>query len=231
MLESNPNSKATFRQNINTVKDFLYLLKDETNDCIITASESYDAAAAVSLFSPRISLVPIETHKRHLKSKLRAAEFKNPNVVLRWNSRAGVKRDIQVVNDFPPGLMAFRSEINERLFWQEKLKTHCDMMLKINGPETPMLEEYLPSVLDELVRCDPASGSYTAAVKSYAAISEISESAAYDELRLHCDNLAHSRLRNLAIYIKFRNQLNEAAVTEQETVFRSAMAAIYRIGR
>ena len=223
------NNNGMFRQNINSVKDFLYLLKDETNDCIITASESYDAAAAVSLFSPRITMIPVETHKRHLKGKLRNAEFKNPNLAIRWNSRAGVKRDIEILDQVPVGLMEFRREVADRLFWQEKLKTHCDMMLKINGPETPMIEEYLPSILDELVRCDPNAGEYTAAIKSYAVISDISDAAAYDELRLHCDNLAHSRLRNLAIYIKFRNQLNDAKLEDQESVFRGAMAAIYRI--
>jgi hypothetical protein len=110
-------------------------------------------------------------------------------------------------------LNILRTQVITRLVWQTKLASRCERAT-ITVSENILLEKYSETILNELDKCDPNKSYYTSPIKDYARITECSENVAFNELRLHMDNLAHSRLRNLGLYVKFRNKLNQSPGTK-----------------
>lgn len=215
--------------NINIKKDFLYLLRDELNDGILHATDSYDAATAMSLFSPRITLTPLETQASWLKENLKTSDYKNKDVFLKWAPKRLERHIVPLEeNEITPEYIAYRNEIIVRTRFQELLITHCDMLLVTNGIETPMLEKYAATIVNELLKCSVEENKFSPAIVNYAIISEIDTVTAFNELKLHIDNMAQTRLRNLAVYIRFRNILNRAPLADQGKIWDSAIASIYK---
>jgi hypothetical protein len=215
--------------NINIKKDFLYLLRDELNDGILHATDSYDAATAMSLFSPRITLTPIETHTPWLKENLKTPDYKNKDAFLKWEPKNALRFVVPLEKEeITPKYISYKNEIIARTRYQELLITHCDMLLVTNGIETPMLERYAATIVSELSKCSVEENTFSPAIVNYAIISEIDTVTAFNELKLHIDNMAQTRLRNLAVYIKFRNILNRSPLADQGKIFESAISAIYR---
>jgi hypothetical protein len=215
--------------NINIKKDFLYLLKDELNDGILHATDSYDAATAMSLFSPRITLIPIETQAPWLKENLKTPDYKNKHVFLKWEPKNALRFVVPLEKkEITPEYCSYKNEIITRTRYQELLITHCDILLVTNGIETPMLERYAATIVNELSKCSVEENTFSPAVVNYAVISEIDTVTAFNELKLHIDNMAQTRLRNLAVYIKFRNILNRSPLADQGKIFELAIDAIYK---
>jgi hypothetical protein len=216
-------------ENINIKTDFLYLLRDELNDGILHATDSYDVAAAMALFSPRITLTPIETHRTWLKENLRTPDYKNKDVHLKWAPKGSLRFIAPLEeSEITPEYIAYRNEIITRSRFQEMLITHCEMLLATNGIETPMLERYATAITSELSKCSIEDNIFTSSITNYAKISGIDTATAFNELKLHIDNIAQTQLRNLAVYIKFRNALNRATLADQGKVYESAINAIYK---
>jgi hypothetical protein len=214
---------------INVSKDFLYLLKDETNNGILHASNSHDAAIAMTLFSPRVSMIPLETHKPWLKDNLKTANYRNKSIFLKWDPKMG-QRFVSPLEkqEITPEYIAYRREIAMRARYQEMLITHCNISSAANCSETPLLEKYASTIINELSKCSIEQNIFTPAIINYALISKIDTATAVNELQLHIDNMAQARLKNLAVYIKFRNELNRAELEDQSSIINLAISAIYR---
>jgi hypothetical protein len=87
---------------------------------------------------------------------------------------------------------------------------------------------YDSSINDELSKCNVANDIYTDPIRAYAQVTACDPRTAVEELTVHMDNLAHTRLRTLGIYIKYRNLLNDAApiMADQKDVYRLARDAL-----
>jgi hypothetical protein len=82
--------------------------------------------------------------------------------------------------------------------------------------------EYANSIISQLQQCDPTNNYFTDAIIGYANATECSPATAYKELTLHMENIAHIRLRNLGIYIKYRNLLNSVEPARLREVYNLA---------
>lgn len=217
--------------NVNTQKDFLYLLIDEINDGILFATDSIDAACAMTLFSPRISLRPMETHKSYLRADLAKIDYRDLKTHYAWKPAKG-KREIPPLakEEITPEYIAYRNEIARRTRFQDMIKCLLDVNVVATSVETPLLSNYAPNIGYELLQCKPAEDFFTTAVQAYAYNSSISNSDAYYELKLHMDNLSSVQLTNLAVYIKFRNLLNQAAgdLDSQKTIVDKLLTINYK---
>jgi hypothetical protein len=211
--------------NIFIRSEFMYLVTDASNsDAIILATGSATTAKAVALCDRRLRCRGIETWARWIAKEFKEFDFNDMETTYYYNWGGG-KRSISVDSPSPvtDEFRAFRKEIKTRHGWHEALSTLCDQIM-LPVAETPLHNEYASSIVDQIHKCDPANNFYTDAICAYATATNCSPSTAYNELNLHMENIAHARLRNLGIYIKYRNLLNSVPATQeaQRAVYNAA---------
>jgi hypothetical protein len=213
------------QKNIFTKPEFMYLVVDSSNlDAILLATGSATTAKAVAMTDRRLRCRGIETWARWIVKDFKEFDFNNMETTYLYNWRNG-QRSITVAppENITDEFRAFRKEIRDRHSWHEALSTLCDLIM-LPVTETPMHTEYAASIVGQLQQCDPANNRYTDAICAYATATDCSPATAYAELNLHMENIAHARLRNLGIYIKYRNLLNSTPATteKQKAVYDAA---------
>lgn len=67
----------------------------------------------------------------------------------------------------------------------------------------------------QLTKCNPSINYYTSAVKEWAAIQDISESAAFQELTIRSEHYGLTHMRNHAIYLKYLRKINTSNSEEE----------------
>ena len=98
-------------------------------------------------------------------------------------------------------------------------------MAMCNNTETPLHSKYGDSIIGQLKQCNTSDNYFTDAIIGYATATNCTPATAYEELNLHMENMAHVRLRNLGIYIKYRNLLNSVEPTQ------AALKEVYDLAR
>jgi hypothetical protein len=215
--------------NINFKRESLYLLIDEKTDGILCATDSIDAATAMCIFSLRITVQALETHMYWLREGLRKIDYRD--ATRHYAFKIGdLSRNVVPLEDPTNEFLEFKKEVTLRVRFQERLRVYCDGSIAAHSSEAPMLEDYSSTIIYELGKCDPANDKFTDAIKAYADINEISEKVAYQELKLHIDNLSTVRMLNYAMYMKFRALFNNAPATNeaQMAVLSKLFAEIYK---
>ena len=196
---------------ISVPDEFFYIIVDKSSRNILAATDSKAAAMALSLWQSRIWMNIVPNKNSRPADQQSINDFLDLDrcykTVLGDFQEDFVLTPIPITDKKP--LKLLRKEVIRRLIWQTKLASRCERAT-MTVPENIFLENYSESILSELDKCSPNNQYYTEPIKDYARITDCSEDVAYNELKLHMDNLAHSRLRNLALYIKFRNKLNQA---------------------
>jgi hypothetical protein len=213
------------KTNLSFKFDFLYVLIDMGNHGVVYATHSANAAKAVALGCQRLKIHPIATHTPWIEPELVDAEFDNleKNYTLTYKGRKG-EVNLQEMTTLEPGWMELRKEIRLRTGFHEALANLCSYsMASLHDSEFHV--EYDSSINDELSKCSIADGVYTDPIRAYAQVTECDPQTAVEELTVHMDNLAHTRLRTLGIYIKYRNLLNNTPATMQD------MKQAYKLAR
>jgi len=212
------------KNNIFTKPEFMYLVTDgSNNDAILLSTGSATTAKAVAMSDRRLRYRGVETWAKWIVKEFKENDFNDMAQTYLYNWRGG-KRSISIA---PPELvteefLAFRKEIKDRHSWHEALSTLCDLIM-LPVTETVLHTEYASSIIGQLQQCDPKSGYYTDAICAYASATNCTPATAYTELNLHMENIAHARLRNLGIYIKYRNLLNATpAIAESQLAVYNA---------
>jgi hypothetical protein len=207
---------------ISTPNEFFYIIIDKASRNILAATESKGAALAMSLWQSRIWTCVVPNRNSRPPDQQSVDDFLDLDRCYR-TVLGDPQEDFVLVtmsDEDKTSLNRLRKQVIRRLLWQTKLASRCERAT-INLSENIFLEKYSETILNELDKCDPNRSYYTDPIKDYARITECSDDVAFNELRLHMDNLAHSRLRNLGLYVKFRNKLNQAASNKgsQQLVF------------
>lgn len=217
--------------NIFTKLEFMHVITDANHsDVILLATGSAAAAKAVAMCNRNLRLKTIETWAPWIDNSFKISDFNDPAAayVFVWNSSTQTRSvEPAAIELLTPEFKQYRQEIKLRLNWLEVLGTIADCIMT-PVTETPLHIEYADSILDQLNKCDPANNRYTDAIAAYATATNCTPATAYVELNLHMENMAHARLRNMGIYIKYRNLLNAApATTEaQRAVWNAARAEL-----
>jgi hypothetical protein len=221
----------TTTSNIFTKPELMHLIVDANHsDAVLLATGSTAAAKAVAMCNRNLRLKTIETWAPWIDSGFKICNFNDPSIayIFKWNSNTQTRSAEPAPAELlTPEFKQYRQEIKLRLDWLEVLGTVSDVIMS-PVTETPLHIEYADSILDQLRRCDPENNSYTDAIAAYATATDCTPAAAYAELNLHMENMAHARLRNLGIYIKYRNLLNAAPATAdaQRAVWHAARAEL-----
>lgn len=202
-------------KNLSVKYDFLYVLVDMGNSGVVCATPSANAAKAVALGCQRLKIHPVETHQPWLEKEIRDAEFNN----LEKNYSLTFKNG-RILTDLDPKLVVpeftkLRKDTILRMGFQEALNSLCSIsMTSLSDSEFHV--EYASSINDELSKCSITDNVYTDTICAYAQATDCEPRTAVEELTVHMDNLAHTRLRTLGIYIKYRNLLNDTPATRAE---------------
>lgn len=199
-----------------TKPEFMYIVCDSNNlNAILLSTSSETNAKAIEQCSRRIRIYPLETWENWVDENFSTFDFNDMTKLYQYNQMNG-KRSVSESNETllnDPTFSNFRKEVNDRFNWHNALSTLCRLVL-LNSTETPLHAEYATSIISQLQQCDKANNYYTDAIISYAIATNCTPVTAYEELNLHMENLAHTRLRNLGIYIKYRNLLNSVQPTQ-----------------
>jgi hypothetical protein len=199
---------------------FLNLVVEYPTNNIIVATHSERVAKAVALASRKLRVQPIEQWAHYVHDSMRKVDIKRNQrggKFFKMGSGNGEGRTVEEIpqEEVTPELRTLRRESVVRLYFHETLCNLCDSMI-YHYSETDLHVEYSPYIIDQVNKCRPEEGYYTDAIHAYALSAETSDFGAYQELKMHMDNMAHARLRNLAIYIKFRNMMNATRATESD---------------
>lgn len=211
--------------NDNYIADFCYLLIDTPTNGILYNTSSCAAAQAIQLFSSNIYCTPLETHSMWAPKDYKETNFndfgKHYTIVGKPGQRVVKELPAHVVNE---RFMRLRQEIKTRADYHLRLHDIARSVL-VQAVEHQLIVDFGDTIIYEIQNCRPGEGYFTDGVRSYALISGISNHSAYNELKLHIDNLSHQRMRNMSIYLKFRNMLNQtpADPVQQKAVIMMAL--------
>lgn len=207
-----------------TKPEFLYLVCDSSNlNSILLSTSSETNAKAIEHSNRRLRIYPIETWENWVDENFSTFDFNDLTKLYQYSQRNGKRSvseiDESLINDIT--FADFRKEVKERFGWHNALSTLCRLVI-LNSTETPFHAEYANSISSQLKQCDPTNKYFTDAIIGYSVATDCTPATAYEELNLHMENLAHARLRNLGIYIKYRNLLNSVESTSFKEVYNLA---------
>jgi hypothetical protein len=216
---------------INHNRDYIYLLVDEVTDGILHVTDDLTAGTAMTLFSPRIKIIPLETHKPFLRKEILDVDYQDTTKHLIWKNGKGMRWALPMPEiDITPEYIAFREEVKLRTFYHELLLIRVQESSFTNTTETPLLEQFASTIVDDLLRSNPNVNYFTPGICAYADACGIDDLTAYRELQLHMDNLKTTRMYVLGTYIKYRNMLNNALANrkEQMAVIDQLITNVYK---
>ena len=210
MLTETPN------RNLRPIYDMLYLIVLPENDIprVLCTSPNIGSASAVIKSNIKWRYWQLYTHKPWSKPEIKITNFDDLDVVYSLRKElAGVSRQ-ELSKELAEELRPTRVEAQTRTKWHDSLLADCELALSLNS-ENPMLAKFVDSISHELGKCDPVNNVYTNSIVDYATIQEISNATAYAELSMHADEINNARIRNYAIYLRFRNEMNLAPGTRE----------------
>jgi hypothetical protein len=215
--------------NISKTQDFYYLLVDELTTGILGGTSSFKSSIAMTLLNSRIRMIPIAVGAAWIDKVWSTLDFNDLNNHYSHQTKQGHILGELHSKIVTAEYIAYRKEIQIRLDFQESLITFCEMSI-LGISETPFLIDYGDTILHEINNSDPTIDQYTDAIKSYAFASDCSNSTAYQELKLHMENMSLVRMRNLGIYIKYRNKLHATPGTMvlQKNVLEAAKSELFK---
>ena len=213
-------------------RELLLILNSKTR-AIICSVPSYTTARAILLSSLEIGMLAVPITKSWCPAEFRNKDFNNldNNFKIEEPDKLGIK-PLKLLTYEPEDLIAWKTKRKEfllRIAYLEALDWHCQNIM-IPNTITPYINDYMPSIIEELQKSDPLSNTYTPAIESYAKITDCSPATAYQELKMHTDNINHVRMRNLAIYIKYTNMLNTTPPIQEklQSVMELAKDELFR---
>lgn len=211
--------------NTNYTTDFCYLLIDLNNNGVLYNTNSSGAAQAMLLYSSNIQCIPLETHHTWARKDFKESNFNDFGI----HYSIVVVDGQRVVEELPATAVdgrfkKLRAEVKMRTLYHELLINIANAQLALSAEHNGVID-FADTIIYEIQNCQPDNNYYTDPVRAYALGSGISNQSAYDELKLHIDNLSHQRMRNMGIYVKFRNMLNQtdATVEAQRAVIGMAV--------
>lgn len=209
--------------NKNYTKDFCYLLTDSLNNGVLYNTDSSGAAKAMLLFSSNIQCIPLETNHLWARKDFKETNFndfsKHYTVAVVNGQREIQELPASAIDD---RFKKLRVEVKMRTEYHALLINIANAQLAL-ATEHDGIVNFGDTIIYEIQNCRPEENYYTDSVRAYALGSNISNQSAYDELKLHIDNLSHQRMRNMGIYVKFRNMLN---LTDSATEAQRAVIAL-----
>lgn len=197
-----------------TVEDLVYVLIEQGTNGIVGFTRCEASAKAVLLSSRRLKMNALDFSKDWLDTVIKEADLTGH---YKLEIRQGQKKfetlsGPEIEDSF---YSILKKSVPVRLFFQNALfALSKNIMLSV--PESPVHQSYMDTLIHELNQCQPNEGIFTDAVKSYAVASDTSDWGAYQELMLAVNNISHARMRNLGLYVKYRNALNRARATRDE---------------
>jgi hypothetical protein len=211
--------------NTNYTSDFCYLLIDTINNGVLYNTSSSGAAKAMLLFSSNIQCIPLETHHLWARADFKESNFNDFNKHYTIATPGGQR----TVQELPESAVDnrfkdLRKEVKIRTEYHALLINIAMAQLALATEHNGIIN-FGDTIIYEIQNCRPDENYYTDAVRGYALGSGIDNQSAYDELKLHVDNLSHQRMRNMGIYVKFRNMLNQvpAETNAQKSVIGMAV--------
>ena len=218
---------------MNNLSTDLLLIVDSDSRAIACTAPTFTTARAVLLSSLKIGMFSVPIARPWCPAEFKKIDFNdlNKSMKLYDSDKRGVK-PLKTAEYTPTDAATWkkkRQDLQLRVGYLDALDWQCQNTM-IPTTETPYINGYIPSILHELNMCDPNRNYYTPAIEVYANITDCSPAAAYQELRMHTDNINHVRMRNSAIYIKYRNMLNNAPAVreEQQKVMEMAKEELFR---
>lgn len=196
--------------NKNYTPDFCYLLTDSINNGVLYNTSSSGAAKAMLLFSSNIQCIPLETNHVWARKDFKESDFNDFNK----HYTIAIVNGQREVQELPSSAVdtrfrELRKEVKIRTEYHALLINIAMAQLALSTEHNGIVD-FGDTIIYEIQNCKPKENYYTDAVRGYALGSNIDNQSAYDELKLHIDNLSHQRMRNMGIYVKFRNMLNQA---------------------
>jgi|LauGreDrversion4_2_1035121.scaffolds.fasta_scaffold82472_2 hypothetical protein len=200
--------------NIRPHHDLLYLvvLTTKSGPQVLCTAPNIETAAAVAMSNINWSYWQLYTTKNWTKAEMKDTNFNDLDFLYSLHKeKSGVSRLLQS-QEKAIELRDTRAEAKLRTVWLDSLLCDCTMALRLSG-ENPMLVDFVDSISHELIKCDDTNKVYTNSILDYALIQEIDPCVAFAELSMHVSEINSARLRNYAIYMRFRNEMNSAPAT------------------
>jgi hypothetical protein len=187
------------------------------DDKIFYKTNSSGAAKAMMLFSSNINCITLETN--HLWAPADFKETKFNDFSKYYKTVVPSKGGQRIIQELPRDavddkFLEFRKEVKMRTEFHALLINIANGQLAL-ATEHNGIVDFGATIIYEIQNCRPEENYYTDAIRGYALGSDISNQNAYDELKLHIDNLSHQRMRNMGIYLKFRNMLNQTPADKE----------------
>lgn len=202
--------------NIRPHYDLLYLvvLARDEGPLVLCSAPNIETAAATAMSNIKWNYWQIYTTKGWTKPEMKDTDFNDLDFAYSLHREsAGVSRQ-QTTPEIATNLRDTRIEARTRIRWHDALLADCTMALRLSG-ENPVLISFCDSISHELAKCDDKNNVYTSSILDYAHIQSITPSAAFAELNMHATEINSARLRNYAIYLRFRNEMNSAPATDE----------------
>jgi len=202
--------------NIKPHYDLLYLvvLSNDEGPRVLCSAPNVESASAVAMSNIRWNYWQIYTTKHWTKPEMKNTDFNDLDFAYSLSREsAGVSCTLMPPEDAIK-LQPIRLEARTRTRWHDALLADCTMALRLSG-ENPILINFSDSISHELAKCDDRNKVYTSSILDYAHIQSITPSAAFAELSMHATEINSARLRNYAIYLRFRNEMNNAPATDE----------------
>lgn len=207
--------------------DFCYLIFDSTSRCVLCKTNSKGAAMAVLLSSTNLGSMTCDL-RWLAKKNFDASKFNDFNSFYTVNFKNKIRHIEQLPDQvITSRLKKLREEIRIRVEYHNILIDKTNGLINLSAEHFGIVD-FGETIVYELQKCRPEENYYSDAIKNYALGSEISDQAAYDELKTHIDNLSHQRMRSMGLYIKYRNMLNQASAipADQQRVIDAALDAL-----
>jgi hypothetical protein len=213
-------------------KDLLLIIDSQTRAIACTAP-TLTTAKSVILSSIKTELISIPIRYHWISEEFKTTDFNDINISVRLsNVDKSTSTTLNVLNFKPENMQSWKDERNKikiRVDYLDNLDRWCQRMMTPTIENT-YFDHYLSSFMYEVSQCNPKEGYYTPSIESFAKISKCNVENAYQEIKMHIDNSNHVRLRNTAVYIKYRNMMNNTEATReaQRKVLEMAQNELYR---
>jgi hypothetical protein len=213
-MSSGPVPKPNI--NVRPYQDLLYLvvIADDAGPRVLCSAPNIESAEAVAISNIKWNYWQIYTTKHWTNPDIRSTDFDDLEFVYSLRKdKKGVSPILLPLSD-AIDLRPSRTEAKIRTRWHDSLLADCVMALRLSG-ENPVLTNFIDSVSHELSKCDDKNNVYPNSILDYASIQCITPLAAFAELSMHATEINSARIRNYAIYMRFRNEMNNAPATNE----------------
>jgi hypothetical protein len=190
----------------------LYVVVDTITTGIFCSTPCAQLAHALRLYSVRVTIKPAGYGwGGHIKPEYQNINLNDPAHTYGLANSNGIwfpalSLSAQQQQDF----QQFRQRLLLVKHYHAQLIDTARIAQENSQAANPLLVKYLDTIMYELSKCTPETAQYTDAIQSYAQVSGCTPEAAWQELQLSVEGVSHARLRNLALYTRYRNAINSS---------------------